>query len=191
MLEISESSMPGYWQRTVFNAKHSDLTIALALDFSTAGENLTREAAGSRYIAIQLQPGLSSVDASNRVIQAIRKHHAKKLNVAGNGIYTLNEKRYITQHTVNRFVYRVLARAFYYTRFSAIRSGGQTGIDFAGLVAGYKLGILTEAYMPKDFLRLAVDKTNYRSTESKIRAEIEKYASRLTDYEILEKRFRK
>ena len=51
---VRETVSPKYHDRTVMNAREADLTVAFAVDFSTAGEKLTREAAGDRYLAIGL-----------------------------------------------------------------------------------------------------------------------------------------
>ena len=63
-LTITESREAGYRSRTIENASASDITIAFATDFSTAGERLTaraaRESARGTYVAIPYSPSPAS-----------------------------------------------------------------------------------------------------------------------------------
>ena len=49
-----ETCSPRYHDRTVINASWADLTVAFAIDFGTAGERLTRKAAGDRYLPVNI-----------------------------------------------------------------------------------------------------------------------------------------
>ena len=53
-LHIAQSSSTSYAQRTRDNASRSDVTIALAEDFSTPGEQRTKNAAGIKYAGASL-----------------------------------------------------------------------------------------------------------------------------------------
>ena len=56
-IEITTSSKTGYRDRTIENAAAAELTLAFAIDFTTAGEKLTRNAvseAKRTYLPIQL-----------------------------------------------------------------------------------------------------------------------------------------
>lgn len=53
-IEILEHPSSSYAPRTWANAANSDVTIAMAVDYSTAGERLTHKAAGKRYLALPL-----------------------------------------------------------------------------------------------------------------------------------------
>ena len=52
-MKIIENKSSSYAPRTFANAKSADLTIAFAIDFGTAGEQLTKKAAGQRYVAVK------------------------------------------------------------------------------------------------------------------------------------------
>ena len=51
-LEIVAHRSPSYVPRTRENADTADLTIAVAADYSSAGERLTKRSAGSKYLAL-------------------------------------------------------------------------------------------------------------------------------------------
>ncbi|WP_216361005.1 putative molybdenum carrier protein, partial [Comamonas thiooxydans] len=74
-----------YVPRTEENAKSADVTVAIAVDFNTAGERLTRRAAEPRYVAVPY--GIDVATAAEILSSFMREHSARTLNVAGNGIY--------------------------------------------------------------------------------------------------------
>lgn len=79
----------------------------------------------------------------------IQKNNINSLNIAGNGIYTFNQDG-ITQERVNDLVYNVLHYLIEHgCNIQKVRSGGQTGADEAGLVAGERLGLETTSLCPK------------------------------------------
>lgn len=80
-----------------------------------------------------------------------KQYDIKTLNIAGNGIYTLLGYGW-GQCKVNQFVYDVLRPVTEHLLISSIMSGGQTGVDIAGLVAAYKLGIPCTGLFPKGFI---------------------------------------
>ena len=165
-----EDDSPYYKVRTKRNAEAADVTIAFAADFTTAGERCTRNVAGDRYIAVTLP--------SRRYFNAPESDYAKvalkgmvekieagimeladrhgfsptdvNVNVAGNGNYTL--KMYgISQADVDRFVTDAfrLMESRPNVHVSAIRSGGQTGVDEAGIKAAATLGIPATVLAPQ------------------------------------------
>lgn len=92
----------------------------------------------------------------------MKKRDAKVLNIAGNGIYTLKEHD-ISQQDCNILLYKILLQVTMYYPIEKVISGGQTGIDWAGLVAATALGIEAEATYPKGFIlrrENGVDVTN-------------------------------
>lgn len=149
-LELVEHVSAFYGPRTGENARAADVTVAFAVDFSTAGEKLTAKAAGSRYIGILF--GSPVDDAARELAAFLQRKEARTINVAGNGIYTL-KKRGHTQEFVNEWVYRVLRRALHMHPLEHLRSGGQTGIDQAGLVAALALGVPATGLYPKGFIQ--------------------------------------
>lgn len=148
-LTLEESGSYDYGARTKYNAQHSDLTLAIALDFNTSGERLTKRCAGESYVA--LTPSDCFFDARiKHVIDFKQSRGMQSINVAGNGIYTWC-KRGWTQSDVCVLVLQVLKRIHEVSPISLIISGGQTGTDIAGLVASVVLGIPALGVFPAGF----------------------------------------
>lgn len=75
-----------------------------------------------------------------------------KLNIAGNGIYTLKNK--FSQEFCDEFVLKLLTKICersHKLKISHVRSGGQTGIDESGIKAAKKLNINSEVLAPKNW----------------------------------------
>lgn len=162
---FSESS-GGYRQRTHENANASgvDFTFAFAVDFSTYGERATARAAGDSLIQVDM-PLLAGggADLSRKAVESAVDAIAGRLpdeylngepcgvNIAGNGIYTLSSKG-VTQDQCDEFLVRVLdglqRRGVI---LSSVRSGGQTGVDESGAVAGVVLGVPVEVHGTSDW----------------------------------------
>lgn len=172
LADISYSYVP----RTTTNAEAADVTVAFAVDFSTGGEKLTRAKAGPRYIGIPF--GSDVAEAAEKLAAFIIKREGSSLNVAGNGIYTLTEHG-VSQARANTWVLDVLALTVEKVKVSDLRSGGQTGIDHAGLVAALVLGIPALGYYPKNFRRRNAKGEEYTSTEAVVRKELEQHAAAL------------
>lgn len=149
-LQILEHSSCKYPPRTFHNAFVADLTLAFADDLTTSGEKLTLKAAEGRYFAIDMTDILPMTEVAVGVASKIAQVKAPIINIAGNGIYTFR-KTGMSQDSVNSFVFNILAMIHGLKRISKIVSGGQTGVDIAGAVAGYALGIPVEVTMPKGF----------------------------------------
>jgi len=158
---FQEEPSSGYAKRTIKNAS-ADATIALAFDFTSAGERLTRssvEGQNKKYIGIvvpskdkatvDLQPSELQV---NRIVDDLNSVNAKTLNIAGNGIYTMRNAKY-SQKDVDLMTYNLLKKVIespnLKNKIKYIRTGGQTGFDEAGAKAAIKLGIPTLILAPK------------------------------------------
>lgn len=152
-----------YSKRTWENANASDVdfTLALAADWNTAGERCTRKAAGTSLIDIDLplaEGGLDLSDkaldrAASQVVDVLPDLFVKGepfgLNIAGNGIYTLQAKG-VSQDQADEFVTRLLGRLRDRGLvLDSVRTGGQTGIDEAGAAAAAALGIPVTVHAPK------------------------------------------
>lgn len=62
----------------------ADLTVAIALYYYyTAGEKLTKKAAGDSYLALPIKEDF--IVNVRKLYQECKKHNVKHLNVAGNG----------------------------------------------------------------------------------------------------------
>lgn len=156
---LQEHAASGYGPRTFANAE-ADATWAYAIDFSTSGERLTARAAGARLL--QTKVGTPSEEAATTLLAHLRALRATTLNVAGNGLYTLAQhfpqmQPAALQARLDAYVLKVLARVHAQYPLAQVRSGGQSGVDQAGIVAGIALGIPTLALLPHGFrMRTAI-----------------------------------
>ena len=84
------------------------------------------------------------------------------LNISGNGIYTLNRKG-VDQAQADEFVTRVLVTLRDKgVNISSIRSGGQTGIDEAGIAAAEAIGIPATVHAPRGWIYRGTDNVDMR-----------------------------
>lgn len=156
MINFYEHTETGYALRTWENAKRADLTIAFAIDFDTTGEKLTRKASYGKYRSINMQ------DSPDKIFQdieflnlEIKNKGLKKLNIAGNGIYTFvktGSTKDNWQALVDKIILAYIDDLTNGDKTISIRSGGQTGVDEAALKAGDKLGLETICLAPKHWL---------------------------------------
>ena len=97
-----EDSARNYSHRTWLNAGWSDITLALASDFSSPGEITAMRAAGDKHLRCQLSRNLKHIlrfdreaaEEAAEIAEMIRSHPCFKedglrLNIAGNGLVTL------------------------------------------------------------------------------------------------------
>jgi hypothetical protein len=152
-IDFQEDQNTGYAARTRINAS-ADATIALATDFNSAGEKLTKSsvlAQNKMYIPIDASSIEVTAERVNRIVDMLNSVNAKTLNIAGNGIYTMRGK--YTQAQIDNFTYGLLKAVTESPRLNnkieSVRSGGQTGFDEAGAKAGIRLGLPTIVLAPK------------------------------------------
>lgn len=172
MLTILEHKSSSYAPRTYENAHKADVTIAIAVDYNTAGERLTHKAAGEKYLKldpVEWNP-TNTARMLWRRLNRIMKYYPS-INVAGNGIYTLSKYGW-DQEQANEYVYRMLSKLYEHFPIGELRSGGQTGVDLAGGVAGVALGIPTTLLLPKGFKQRHEDGVDVLHTEEEIREQI-------------------
>lgn len=179
-LRICEHPSPKYAPRTEHNAKSAGLTVAFALDFSTMGERLTRRVAGEKYLAIDLN--MESIQAARELYKAMRRHGATSLNVAGNGLYTLQAKGW-SQARVDRYVFAVLGKVAEHLPLKLVVSGGQTGVDIAGITAAHALGITAVATLPKGFVQRDAAGKDSVHTREEIESQVKQGAAALRSRE--------
>lgn len=174
-----EHDQPGYKPRTLRNAT-ADVTIAIAKDFFTAGEILTKTAVlnqGKCYIPHDYN-NLFQRDAILNLESKMCDHlHSIGdilgiLNVAGNGIYTLQED----QEKVDDNILTLFTGLFHYLKHTPkiLRSGGQTGIDEAALKAAVKLNIPALCLAPKGWV--------FRNVKGKDIADEKLFKERFKDF---------
>jgi len=164
-INFQEEQTTGYRNRTIKNAS-ADATIAIAVDFNSAGEKLTKSSVldqNKKYIPINANSLDITEERVNNIVEELNSIPAKQgeifeggikgisLNIAGNGIYTMKGK--YTQQQIDIFTYELLKAVISSPKLkqkvSSIRTGGQTGFDEAGAKAGEKLGIPTIILAPK------------------------------------------
>lgn len=165
-----------YVPRTGENARGADVTVAFAVDFTTAGERLTKREAGPRFVAIPFGQDIEA--AADTLVKFLAARKGSTLNVAGNGAYTLVASG-VTQEQANQWVFEVLSLVHARAPLSSLRSGGQTGIDQAGLVAALALGIPAYGLYPKSFRRRNAAGDEVSSTAAKLERELTEQASLL------------
>lgn len=153
MILFVEDRHFGYKERTLKNAT-ADVTLAFAVDFTTAGEKLTRAAVlknGKTYIPINIHRISSELENVVNKLSSL-KNKSIVVNIAGNGIYTLI-KCQITQAHVDSLIHEFLVNVIKMIKTDVsiigIRTGGQTGIDEAGAKAGSLLSIPTLILAPR------------------------------------------
>lgn len=165
MLTIVEHHISGYRERTMFNASSAALTVAMAMDFTTAGERLTRSAAQGRYVAYDLQG--SFIEIARDLYLRVRSLNPVSLNIAGNGMRTLSQFG-IEQDWVNHRLYGILQLVHKYCPITRVHTGGQTGVDLAGAIAAYALDINTIVTMPRYFTQRGADGKDCQHTQQEI-----------------------
>lgn len=174
-MKVVEHSSKKYSPRTYHNAKTTQLTVAFANDFNTAGEKLTKKAAGERYVAIHV--GEDVIESARTLFKHCRHHNTKILNVAGNGIYSIK----LTQRELNKWVYDVIALVHKHWKLEQIISGGQTGVDVAGGIAGEILGLNPVMTLPNGFLQRGEDHTDFTQTEDELMKKLAVQADELKE----------
>lgn len=174
MITFREHADSGYVGRTKENAS-AHATIAIACNFESAGEKLTRkcvEGYDKVYIPIDINAGLGIDDSIvNFVVKRLNSSNKGNLleneitlNIAGNGMYTLKGK--YRQEDLDEYVYNLLSRVLeskdLRVKISQIRTGGQTGLDESGAKASLRLGIDTLIVCPKGWLYRGLDGNDVR-----------------------------
>lgn len=146
---FTTSGSTSYPKRTSDNAQWSDITLALAEDFTTAGERLTKRVAGDKYVSESLNNDTNTI-INSIYEQIVNKRQTKniKLNVAGNGIYSMKESQEYYDELLTTIIKGLIDKGI---TVSAIRSGGQTGIDEAGIKAAINLNIPAEVHSTSNF----------------------------------------
>lgn len=151
--KFSTSGNNSYPSRTRENANWSDITIALAQDFNTAGEKLTKRVAGNKYVSsILLAESNDASEIAEKLYSQIKakgKVDNLKINIAGNGIYSMKQNQSYYNDLMTIILKKLQDKGI---TISEIRSGGQTGIDEAGIIAAQRLGIPNEVHSTANFM---------------------------------------
>jgi hypothetical protein len=163
MIDFQEDDTDGYRSRTIKNAS-ADVTIAIAVDFDTAGEKLTKSAVLSQnnlYLPVLIKDdfriGSIPKDLAEEIIKLNKSNI--NLNIAGNGMYRLKDSL-SEQKAVDYIVHYILKAMLTHltgVEITLLRTGGQSGVDEAGAKAGVKLGIPTLVLAPKGWKYRDID----------------------------------
>ncbi len=176
-LTIKEHKSASYAPRTYHNAASADVTIALAVDHTTAGEKCTQKAvAAAKSWILKLDPNNKSINSARAMCHFLKHRDARTINVAGNGIYTWAKEGW-TQERINAYLVCALKLVHTHHPIDKIVSGGQTGTDIAGAVAAVKLGIDCVLTYPKGFKMRFEDGKDVEMSEEEIRQMISHYVS--------------
>lgn len=178
LLNVREHTSEKYTPRTAYNAKSAHLTAAFAIDLTTRGEQFTKKMAGDAYIGFQLDQASDAVVLARQLYSRMKRDNVSILNIAGNGIYTLCEDG-CTQDMINQFIYDVLKPIHQHLGIKKIHTGGQTGVDLAGAVAGYILEIPTEVTLPKGYLQRFEDHKDVTGTKEGVILQITSGANKI------------
>lgn len=160
---IREHTSESYPPRTKINASGGDVTLALAVDMTTKGELLTKkmvEESGKIYLGQILDDKITSHDIARKLYKAITSTGGNHINIAGNSIHTLAQHG-CDQNWINFFVFSIIEKVHEHYPIARIVTGGQTGVDMAGAIAGAALGIHTEVTFPKGFRQRVEDREIY------------------------------
>ncbi len=175
MITLVEHSSSSYAPRTYQNASKG-VTLAIAADFTTAGEKLTTKAAGGKIVHLDARNFATSwLPAARQLYKMLKDNDCRVVNVAGNGIYTLS-KYGITQVMINDMVRQVLFQVDQHWSIEHVVSGGQSGADLAGLIASAKIGIPCTGTWPRGFKMRFEDGVDRTHTQAEIMEIINQYA---------------
>ena len=112
MIQVIEHTTASYPGRTVVNARDSDGTIAFAYKFDSPGEKLTEKMCkqyNKPILKIQLRNPLRDIDeVATHIIDWLRKYNIKHINVAGNGIRTM--QGIFTQEILDAYLYKIFKK---------------------------------------------------------------------------------
>lgn len=150
MINFIEHTHTGYALRTQDNAKLAPATIYFATNFQSPGALLTRKCCyGKPFIKIDLNEYQRLWQAGiQRIIDELKG--ITDLNIAGNSLPTLRGK--YTQEGVNAAVYDVLDKIHAITPLTAIRNGGQSGVDIASCFWADDRGVPCTVLAPKGWM---------------------------------------
>jgi len=178
MFTIIEHKSSSYAPRTYVNAASAQLTVAIASDFNTAGERLTKKAAGDNYLHLDISA--PAIENARKLYSVMKKYNITTLNIAGNSIHTLSKCGF-TQEDVNYYVYEILALVTNHLKVDKVVSGMQSGIDLAGAVAAKVLGIPFVGTMPNGYKQRWENGVDVNSTEFNILLQMEFWCGKLQE----------
>lgn len=152
-LDEITNSAEAYGSRTDSNAQYTDATLMICPWNSTSpGEKRTRKAAsedsnnGKKKIVADIRYNTSSKKVAELIEKNLKEredldlNEGITLNIAGNAIDKIIDKG-SSQEEVNQYVYNILKELSAKIKIKQVVTGGQTGVDEAGIIAAAALGI--------------------------------------------------
>lgn len=176
MITINEHKSSSYAPRTYLNAASADITLAIAADFSTAGEKLTKKAAADKYIHFSMNE--NPLVCARKLYKFMKDRGATSINVAGNGIYTMTKFGY-SQKDCNKFLLDVLSPIHEHLGITKLVSGMQTGMDLSAAVVAEILGIDFVGTLPNGFKQRHESGLDVSHTQQEILEQIHYFSSKL------------
>ena len=186
--EFIEDEKRGYAHRTRKNTEWADITLAIAADMESQGEKTTMKAAGDRYVGYQLPENFADVchfsnpmcDMAEEIVGKLKAHpnfkqEGLKLNIAGNGLPALSRHGITTWMIKNLLWYVFIRLKNEKVHIGEIRSGGQTGVDEAGIIAAQQFRIKCSVLAPKGFRMHYEDGVEIEGREKFVERFREKY----------------
>ena len=174
-LHLNQSGSYGYRERTIFNAENADLTIYFADKNHTESNGSKLTSNHSKVFCLVQVPSHINF-AVEAVLGALEGIPEPVINIAGNGIARFPS--YMTQNNINAFVYNAMKSIHEKKPIKLIRSGGQTGADWAGIIAGIALQIETVATFPLHFRQRDRKEKDFTNNEEqlcvRIRSDLDK-----------------
>ncbi|HEY6436146.1 MAG TPA: putative molybdenum carrier protein, partial [Ignavibacteriaceae bacterium] len=143
------------------------------------GEKLTKRKAGDKLIAVS--PWETPFKSAERIVDFLQRKGARTLNIAGNGIYTWAKFKW-DQDKLNIYMALMLQEVHRKHPIESIRSGGQTGADWAGLVAAEHLNIPGVGYFPKGFLQRGVNNIDFTQNKQELTKKMAEDVGKLVSY---------
>lgn len=150
--QLKDSS---YSNRTNLVISMSDVVIAIATDFTTAGEKATLGSANTNKVPYFKYDIITANEVAQKIVEDLNSKFGNKaltLNFAGNGIYALSKKYKGGQDAMNRYAALVFQNILENKNrtfgISDVITGGQTGIDEAFAIAARNNNIPTTVVMP-------------------------------------------
>jgi hypothetical protein len=148
-IELNCTQSKLYRERTKINARESDLTLYFhhPSHANSKGRILTEEHSVLFY---PIELPVRNLDAVvNDIVARLQSIPFPIVNIAGNAIYRFPVE--VSQQKINEQIYDVLSAVSKRKRIFQLRSGGQTGADWGGIVAGALLEIPIHALFPEGF----------------------------------------
>lgn len=152
MINFIQHEHTGYPLRTRDNAILTDGTLAFAADWKSPGMIHTHKVvygAGKPYIKVDIKDYYDFwVGHTKNVVDQLQKHNIKNLNIAGNSLGNLE----CNQEALNRRIADIMDKVSEHWPLEHVRSGGQNGVDLAGILWADSRGIPCTVLAPKGWM---------------------------------------